>query len=278
MHRNTLYAANLQYASAAAAAAQALHNVTTLTRATTVSAFQTLSYISEGCIFIYMGMDTLDPIKWKVRSELRRHNCTTAVSARPCLQCDPSHHARGLAAALADILLPHGLLGQGTWALSQAHVFSSPLSIILHWLGCQGGSLLARLRPEWHAAVVVDSASAAAAAAGAASALRPAPDLACIFVAMQNTYPSELVWLFVTLLVLLLFGRALYVVPFALLHNMWSPEQLSPRDIVVVWCASVNKLRPVKSQAGARCTLHCCTTCCQSSCRPATVRSFIGLP
>ena len=46
---------------------QALHNVTTLTRATTVSAFQTLSYISEGCIFIYLGLDTLDPIKWQVR-------------------------------------------------------------------------------------------------------------------------------------------------------------------------------------------------------------------
>src|SRR4051794_31565231 len=45
---------------------QALHNVTTLTRATTVSAFQTLSYIAEGCIFIYVGLDTLDPIKWKV--------------------------------------------------------------------------------------------------------------------------------------------------------------------------------------------------------------------
>ena len=45
---------------------QALHNVTTLTRATTVSAFQTLSYISEGCIFIYLGLDTLDPIKWQV--------------------------------------------------------------------------------------------------------------------------------------------------------------------------------------------------------------------
>ena len=51
----------------------------------------------------------------------------------------------------------------------------------------------------------------------------------------QNTYPSELVWLFVTLLVLLLAGRALYVVPFALIHNAWSPEQLSARDIVVVW-------------------------------------------
>ncbi len=45
---------------------QALHNVTTLTRATTLSAFQTLSYISEGCIFIYVGLDTLDPIKWRV--------------------------------------------------------------------------------------------------------------------------------------------------------------------------------------------------------------------
>ncbi len=45
-------------------------------------------------------------------------------------------------------------------------------------------------------------------------------------------------WLFVTLLVLLLLGRVLYVVPFALLHNMWSPEQLSPRDIVVIWCVS----------------------------------------
>lgn len=51
--------------------AQALHNVTTLTRATTVSAFQTLSYISEGCIFIYMGMDTLDPVKWRVRKLIR---------------------------------------------------------------------------------------------------------------------------------------------------------------------------------------------------------------
>ena len=51
---------------------QALHNVTTLTRATTVSAFQTLSYISEGCIFIYLGLDTLDPIKWQVSRMLHR--------------------------------------------------------------------------------------------------------------------------------------------------------------------------------------------------------------
>lgn len=45
----------------------ALHNVSSLSRVTTVSAFQTLSYVSEGAIFIYVGMDTLDPVKWQVR-------------------------------------------------------------------------------------------------------------------------------------------------------------------------------------------------------------------
>ena len=44
----------------------ALHNVSSLSRVTTVSAFQTLSYVSEGAIFIYVGMDTLDPLKWQV--------------------------------------------------------------------------------------------------------------------------------------------------------------------------------------------------------------------
>ncbi|KAK9850077.1 hypothetical protein WJX84_003336 [Apatococcus fuscideae] len=43
----------------------ALHNVTSMSRVTTVSAFQTLSYVSEGAIFIYVGMDTLDPLKWQ---------------------------------------------------------------------------------------------------------------------------------------------------------------------------------------------------------------------
>ena len=44
----------------------ALHNVSSMSRVTTVSAFQTLSYVSEGIIFIYVGMDTLDPLKWQV--------------------------------------------------------------------------------------------------------------------------------------------------------------------------------------------------------------------
>ena len=44
----------------------AMHNITAPARVTVVRAFQTLSYVSEGVIFIYVGMDTLDPLKWKV--------------------------------------------------------------------------------------------------------------------------------------------------------------------------------------------------------------------
>ena len=47
---------------------------------TTVSAFQTLSYIAEGCIFIYVGLDTLDPLKWKVR----RHTMSESCRTLPC--------------------------------------------------------------------------------------------------------------------------------------------------------------------------------------------------
>ena len=40
-----------------------------------------------------------------------------------------------------------------------------------------------------------------------------------------------------TLLVLLLVGRALYVVPACWLHNLWSSEKVSVRDVVIIWCA-----------------------------------------
>ena len=48
----------------------ALHNITKQQRAATVSAFETLSFLSEGAIFVYVGLDTLDPLKWKVRPHL----------------------------------------------------------------------------------------------------------------------------------------------------------------------------------------------------------------
>ncbi|GFH30031.1 Na_H_Exchanger domain-containing protein [Haematococcus lacustris] len=43
----------------------ALPNLSLAGRSTTLNAFKTLSYISEGTIFIYLGMDALDPNKWE---------------------------------------------------------------------------------------------------------------------------------------------------------------------------------------------------------------------
>ncbi len=55
------------FVSAVATSHYALHNISAESRTTTIYSFQTLSYISEGIIFIYCGMDALDPLKWKVR-------------------------------------------------------------------------------------------------------------------------------------------------------------------------------------------------------------------
>lgn len=43
----------------------ALHNISVESRTTTIYAFHTLSYISEGVIFVYCGLDALDPLKWQ---------------------------------------------------------------------------------------------------------------------------------------------------------------------------------------------------------------------
>lgn len=45
----------------------ALSNISAAGRATAVNAFRTLAYISEGMVFVYLGMDAFDPDKWKVR-------------------------------------------------------------------------------------------------------------------------------------------------------------------------------------------------------------------
>lgn len=44
----------------------ALHNLAKQQRAAIMSAFETLSFLSEGSIFVYVGLDALDPIKWRV--------------------------------------------------------------------------------------------------------------------------------------------------------------------------------------------------------------------
>lgn len=39
----------------------------------TLDAFHSLSYVCEGLVFIYVGLDALDPIRWKVRQPARGH-------------------------------------------------------------------------------------------------------------------------------------------------------------------------------------------------------------
>jgi hypothetical protein len=49
-------------------------------------------------------------------------------------------------------------------------------------------------------------------------------------------------WLVAVLLSLLVVGRALYVFPLAMLHNWWSRERLSLKDMIIVWCATMSYL------------------------------------
>lgn len=44
----------------------ALHNVSPEGRHATLTSFQTASHLAEGLIFLYLGMDCLDPLKWQV--------------------------------------------------------------------------------------------------------------------------------------------------------------------------------------------------------------------
>lgn len=44
----------------------ALSNCSAPGRAATLDAFRTLAWVAEGMVFIWVGMDCLDPRKWKV--------------------------------------------------------------------------------------------------------------------------------------------------------------------------------------------------------------------
>ncbi|WIA30258.1 hypothetical protein OEZ86_000348 [Tetradesmus obliquus] len=55
----------------------------------------------------------------------------------------------------------------------------------------------------------------------------------------QGANAAEAVWLVLVLTALLAAARAAFVVPFSLLHNIWSADKLSSRDIVVVWWAGL---------------------------------------
>ncbi len=72
----------------------ALHNISKAQRAGTMSAFETLSFLSEGAIFVYVGLDALDPMKWKVSLFAQRQRqtwqtkvLTSVASAGQCSMC-----------------------------------------------------------------------------------------------------------------------------------------------------------------------------------------------
>lgn len=48
-----------------------MKNISRQFRTVVKSVFETLSYLAEGSIFVYVGLDALDPAKWAVRSLLR---------------------------------------------------------------------------------------------------------------------------------------------------------------------------------------------------------------
>ncbi len=68
----------------------------------------------------------------------------------------------------------------------------------------------------------------------------------------QNTMVGDMVWLFCVLLVLTLLGRAAFVFPLSLAHNWYAREQLSFKEMVVIWRAPappcpMTSLVPVQS-------------------------------
>lgn len=56
-----------------------LHNISKHQRAASLSAFETLSSMAEGSVFVYVGLDSLDPQKWAVRPFLQPYLSPRAV-------------------------------------------------------------------------------------------------------------------------------------------------------------------------------------------------------
>ncbi len=63
------------------------------------------------------------------------------------------------------------------------------------------------------------------------------PFLTALFYCLQaqSAYAVQVLWLSLVLTVLLPLARAASLIPFALLHNVWSFERLSSRDVIIIW-------------------------------------------
>lgn len=63
----------------------AMHSLSPEGRVATLTGFRTASYLAEGVIFIYLGMDALDPLKWQVRSGAGARGAGAQLQQRACV-------------------------------------------------------------------------------------------------------------------------------------------------------------------------------------------------
>ena len=64
----------------------AMRNINKQQREATLHLFETLSFLSEGSIFVYVGLDALDPQKWEVSVQL------TSLPKWPYSECADKMH------------------------------------------------------------------------------------------------------------------------------------------------------------------------------------------
>jgi hypothetical protein len=85
---------------------------------------------------------------------------------------------------------------------------------------------------------------------------------------LQGANAVEALWLVVVLTVLLVVARAVFVIPFSLLHNCWSApaDRLSRRDVVIVWWAGLMRGELVSHTHTHACIAGTCLQTCVYAC------------
>jgi NhaP-type Na+/H+ or K+/H+ antiporter len=63
----------------------ALNNISEEGRVATMTGFRTAAYLAEGIIFIYVGMDALDPLKWQVSMVGTAQQGQLQLFSAPCI-------------------------------------------------------------------------------------------------------------------------------------------------------------------------------------------------
>jgi NhaP-type Na+/H+ or K+/H+ antiporter len=103
----------------------ALQHVSRTSRAALLNAFSTLSYLLEGLIFLYVGRDALDPMKWANARFLQTLFLVVVIAALVALS----------RACFVFPCVPHTLFRPICETLSALHWFSRIVCIVCHSVG-----------------------------------------------------------------------------------------------------------------------------------------------